>query len=137
MKDVKTTGHLKFAYNHYFTVDENDLPHPDEYQDGDRGFGMFESCCDAMTSFHNGYDRRVEISYYANFEVTPRTNHRKLVIEMEADESSTSFEVLVCPWCQAKPEFVLNQTIKRIKTCIEEPVTEIKKRCVVKEQVVG
>lgn len=125
---------LRFECNEYRTVDENDLPVPDKYQDGLKGFRLIKECCDKMTKFNSDGDSEVKMGTYIYPDLLGTSGKPTLFIQIDYDgyESGSYDEQIPiqrCPWCQTLPTLTINKK-KRIKTCGERIIPqETKQYC--------
>lgn len=128
---TEVTGTLLFRCFNVRTVDENDLPAPDEYRDGLKQFEVQQFCCEIMKKFNEDNDSKISMTTQPYPDLLNSRGEPTLILDIEYDGYESSYEeeipIECCPWCQTKPTIkVIRQ--KHIKRCIEEIIPEQKKQ---------
>ena len=127
---TEVTGTLLFECSNYRTVDENDLPAPDEFNDGLKDFKCIEYCCDIMSKFNeeskDGYSN-IKMTTHPYPDLLSSRGKPTLILNIEYDGWESSYEeeipIKSCPWCQIEPTLKVTKK-KRIKRCKEQVVPQ-------------
>ena len=128
VKMTEVTGTLQFTCFKVNTVDENDLPLVDKYEDGLKNFKLESFCCKQAQKFNESDDGYCKLKMtthpYPNILNIER-GEPCLIIDFDYDswESSHQEDLTIpcCPFCQTKATLtIINR--KRIKRCYTEHV---------------